>query len=154
MTTFGFRGRQIRYMTTCIRYGTKKIENFFFVSYALKMILKVFWTCFDDFCFSRSPNPLHDYMYKVWVKKSPKIYFVYNDVKMILKGFWTCFEDFWFSRLANPCVRYGQKNVKKFILFLMQYKWILMCFGRFSKTIVFRGRQIRYIYFLLINTLT
>jgi hypothetical protein len=36
----------------------------------------------------------------------------------------------------------------------MQYKWILMCFGRFSKTIVFRGRQIRYIYSLLINTLT
>jgi len=44
----------------CIRYGRKKIENFFFVSYALKMILNGFWTCFEDFWFSRSPNPLHD----------------------------------------------------------------------------------------------
>jgi hypothetical protein len=43
----------------CIRYGAKKIEKFFFVSYALKMILKGFWTCFEDFWFSRSPNPLH-----------------------------------------------------------------------------------------------
>jgi len=57
---FGFRGRQIRYMTPCIRYGAKKIENFIFVSFALKMILVGFWTCFGDFCFSRSPNPLHD----------------------------------------------------------------------------------------------
>ncbi len=53
----------------CVRYGAKKIENFFFDSIDVKMILNVFWTCFDDFCFSRSPNPLHDYMYKVWAKK-------------------------------------------------------------------------------------
>ena len=44
----------------CIRYGANKIENFFFVSYALKTILKGFRTCFEDFWFSRSPNPLHD----------------------------------------------------------------------------------------------
>jgi hypothetical protein len=50
-------------MTPCIRYGGKKIENFFFVSNDVKMILKVFWTCFDDFCSSRSPNPLHDFIW-------------------------------------------------------------------------------------------
>jgi len=112
LTTFVFRGQQIRYITPCIRYGGKKIEKFFFVSYALKMILKGFWTCFDDFWFSRSANPLHDSMCKVWTKK-----------------------------------------IENFFLFLMQYKWNLMCFGRVSTTIVFRGRQIRYIYSLLINTL-
>ena len=53
----------------CIRYGGKKIENFYFVSYALKMNLNGFWTCFGDFWFSRSANPLHDSMYKVWAKK-------------------------------------------------------------------------------------
>jgi hypothetical protein len=74
--TFGFRGRQIRNMTPCIRYGAKKIEKFFFVSYALKMILKGFWTSFGDFCFSRSANLLHDSMYKVWAKKSQKFFFV------------------------------------------------------------------------------
>ena len=38
----------------------EKIENFFYVSNGLKMILKGFWTCFGDFWFSRSPNPTHD----------------------------------------------------------------------------------------------
>ena len=61
----------------CIRYGGKKIENFFFVSYAPKMILNVFWTCFGDFCFSRSPNPLHDSMYKVWGEKNRKFFFCF-----------------------------------------------------------------------------
>jgi hypothetical protein len=55
----------------------KKSQNFFFVSYALKMILKGFWTCFDDFWFSRSANPLHDSMYKVWEVKKSKIYFCF-----------------------------------------------------------------------------
>jgi hypothetical protein len=86
----------------CIRYGGKKIENFFFVSYALKMILNVFWTCFDDFCFSRSANPLHGSMYKVWGEKNRKFFFVSYALKMILNVFWTCFDDFWFSRSANP----------------------------------------------------
>ena len=54
----------------------KKIEKFFFVSYALKMIINGFWTCFGDFWFSRSPNPLHDSMYKVWAKKSQNFFFV------------------------------------------------------------------------------
>ena len=108
----------------CIRYGAKKIENFFFVSYALKMILKGFWTCFEDFCFSRSANPLHDSMYKVWGKKIENFFFVSNDVKMILKGFWTCFGDFWFSRSANPLHDsmykvWGDKKSKIFFLFLM-----------------------------------
>jgi len=86
----------------CVRYGAKKIENFFFDSIDVKMILNVFWTCFDDFCFSRSPNPLHDYMYKVWAKKIENFFLVSYDVKMILNGFWTCSGDFWFSRSANP----------------------------------------------------
>ncbi len=43
----------------CTKYEAKKIVNFFFVSYALKTILNGFWKCFGDFCFSRSPNPLH-----------------------------------------------------------------------------------------------
>jgi len=50
-------------MTSCIRYGAKKIEKFFFVFSAIKMTFKVFWTRFDDFCFSRSANPLHDFMF-------------------------------------------------------------------------------------------
>jgi len=86
----------------CIWYGAKKIENFIFVSYDVIMILKVFWTSFDDFWFSRSPNPLHDYMYKVWAKKIENFFFVSYALKMILNGFWTRFEDFWFSRSANP----------------------------------------------------
>jgi len=52
----------------------EKNQKFYFVSYALKMILKGFWTCFDDFCFSRSANPLHDSMYKVWAKKSQNFF--------------------------------------------------------------------------------
>jgi len=109
-------------MTPCIRYGSKKIENFFFVSIDVKMILKGFWTCFEDFWFSRSPNPLHDSMYKVWGEKNRKIFFVSIDVKMILKGFWTCFEDFWFSRSPNPLHDsmykvWGEKNRKNFFCF-------------------------------------
>ena len=34
-----------------------KIENFFFVSFDLKMILMVFSMSFKDFWFSRSPSP-------------------------------------------------------------------------------------------------
>ena len=47
---------------TCpmFKVWVKKIENFIFVSYDLKMILNGFWTCFGDFWFSRSPNPFHD----------------------------------------------------------------------------------------------
>ena len=60
----------------CIRYGGKKIENFFFVSYDVKMILKGFWTCFGDFWFPRSANPLDDSMCKVWAKKSQNFFFV------------------------------------------------------------------------------
>jgi hypothetical protein len=41
----------------CIRYWAKKIENFFLVSYDVKMILNGFWTCSGDFWFSRSANP-------------------------------------------------------------------------------------------------
>jgi len=63
-------------MTPSIRYKAKKIENFFIVSYSLKMILKGFWTCFGDYCFSRSANPLHDSMYKEWAKKSQNFFFV------------------------------------------------------------------------------
>jgi len=78
-------------MTPCIRYGTKKIENFFFDSNDVKMILNVFWTCFDDFWFSRSPNPLHDSMYKVWGEKNRKIFFCFlcskNDFKRVLDVF-------------------------------------------------------------------
>jgi len=77
-------------MTPCIRYGTKKIENFFFDSNDVKMILNVFWTCFDDFWFSRSPNPLHDSMYKG--KKNRKFFFCFlgskNDFKPVLDVFW------------------------------------------------------------------
>jgi len=93
-----FRGRQIRYMTPCIRYGGKKIEKFFFVSNDVKMISNGYWTCFGDFYFSRSPNPLHDSMYKVLAKKIEKFFFVSYALKMILKVFWTCFDDFCFSR--------------------------------------------------------
>jgi hypothetical protein len=75
----------------CIRYGTKKIENFFFDSNDVKMILNVFWTCFDDFWFSRSPNPLHDSMYKVWDEKNRKFFFCFlcskNDFKRDLDVF-------------------------------------------------------------------
>jgi len=94
LTTFGFRGRQIRDMTPCIWYGTKKTQNFFFFSFDLKMIPKVFWTCFGDFCFSRSANPLHDSMYKVWARKNEKFIFVSFDLKMIPKVFWMCFDGF------------------------------------------------------------
>jgi hypothetical protein len=80
----------------------KKIENFFFVSYALKMILNVFWTCFDDFWFSRSPNPLHVPCIRYGAKKIENFIFVSYALKTILKGFWTCFGDFWFSRSPNP----------------------------------------------------
>jgi hypothetical protein len=86
----------------CIRYWAKKIENFFFVSYALKMIFKGFWTCFGDFWFSRSPNPLHDSMYKVWAKKIENFFFVSNALKMIPMMFRTRFDDFWFSRSTIP----------------------------------------------------
>ena len=67
----------------CIRYGGKKIENFYFVSFILKMILKGFWSCFGDFCFSRSPNPLHHSMCKVWAEKIENFIFVSFDLKMI-----------------------------------------------------------------------
>jgi hypothetical protein len=62
---------------TCPMYKVwaKKIEKFFFVSYALKMILKGFWMCFEDFCFSRSPNPLHVPCIRYGRKKS-KIFFL------------------------------------------------------------------------------
>ncbi len=58
------------------------------------MILKGFWTCFEDFWFSRLANPLHDSMYKVWGEKSQKFIFVSYDVKMILNVLWSCFDDF------------------------------------------------------------
>jgi hypothetical protein len=85
------------------------------------MGFKVFWTCFDDFCFSRSPNPLHDSMYKVWGKKIENFFFVSYALKMILKGFWTCFDDFCFSRSANPLHNsmykvWGKKNRKFFFV--------------------------------------
>ena len=73
MEAYGLVVRVWKSMTDggpCIRYGAKKIENFFFVSYALKMILKGFWTCFEDFWFSRSPNPLHDPCIRYGGKKS------------------------------------------------------------------------------------
>jgi len=47
------------------------------------MGFKVFWTCFDDYCVSRSANPLHDSMYNVWVKKIENFYLFYY-LKMIL----------------------------------------------------------------------
>jgi hypothetical protein len=107
----------------CIRYGAKKIEKFFFVSYALKMILNGFWTCFGDFWFSRSPNPLHDPCIRYGAKKIEKFFFVSYALKMILNGFWTCFGDFCFSRSPNPlhvpCIRYGRKKSKIFFLILM-----------------------------------
>ncbi len=74
-------------MTPFLRYGAKKIENFFFVSYDVKIILKGFWTCFGDFCFSRSANPLHDSMYKVWAKKIENLFFVSYAIKMSFKVF-------------------------------------------------------------------
>jgi hypothetical protein len=54
----------------------KNIQKIIFVSNAQEMIPKVFRTRFDDFCFSRSPNPLHDSMYKVWAKKIENLFFV------------------------------------------------------------------------------
>jgi hypothetical protein len=66
------------------------------------MGFKVFWTGSGIFCFSRSANPLHDSMYKVWGKKIENLVFVSNALKMILKGFWTCFDDFWISKWPNP----------------------------------------------------
>jgi len=60
----------------CIWYRGKKIENIFFVSYALKMILNGFWTCFDDFCVSRSANPLHHSCIRYGGKIS-KIFFLF-----------------------------------------------------------------------------
>jgi len=48
----------------------EKNRKFFFVSYALKMILKGFWTCFEDFWFSRSPNPLHDPCIRYGLKRT------------------------------------------------------------------------------------
>jgi len=101
------------YRGPCIRYGAKKIEKFFFVSNALKMILKGFWTCFEDFWFSRSPNPLHDPCIRYGGKKIENFFFVSNDVKMILKVFWTCFDDFCSSRSPNPLhdfIWFGQKE--------------------------------------------
>jgi hypothetical protein len=87
------------------------------------MGFKVFWTCFDDFCFSRSPNPLHYSMYKVWGEKNRKIFFCFlcskNDFKRVL----TCFDDFWFSRSPNPLHDYmykvWAKKIENFFLFLM-----------------------------------
>jgi hypothetical protein len=106
----------------CIRYGAKKIENFFFDSYALKMILKGFWTCFGDFCFSRSPNPTHNLCIRYGATKIENVFLIYYAPIMILKGFCTCFGDFCISRSPNPthdpCIRYRGKN-RKFFLFLM-----------------------------------
>ena len=77
----------------------EKIENFFFVSYATIMILKGFRICFDDFYFSRSPNPLHDQCIRYWGKKIENFIFVSNGFKMILKGFRICFDDICFRGL-------------------------------------------------------
>jgi len=91
----------------CIRYGVKKIKNFFFVSYGLKRILNMFWTCSDDFYFSRSANPLHDSMYKVWGKKNRKFFFCFLCNINGFYGVWTWFDYFCFSRLLNSLHSYG-----------------------------------------------
>jgi len=91
----------------------KKIEKFFFVSYALKIIFKRFWTCFGDFWFSRSPNSLHDPCIRYGAKKIENFFFVSYALKMILIGFWTCFDDFCFSRSPYPLhdfIKFGQKE--------------------------------------------
>jgi hypothetical protein len=64
-------------MAQGVRYGGKKIENFFLVSNGLKVILKGFRMCFEDFCFSRSPNPLHEPCIRYGAKKS-KIFFLFH----------------------------------------------------------------------------
>jgi len=107
----------------CIWYGGEKIENFFFVSYALKMILNGFWTCFDDFCVSRSANPLHDSCIRYGGKKIENFFFVSYAIKMSFKVFWSCFDDFCFSRSANLLHDsmykvWGEKNRKFFFCFL------------------------------------
>jgi len=51
------------------------------------MGFKVFWTRFDDFCFSRSPNPLHDSMYKVWVKNAKNFFLFHMQYKWVLRCF-------------------------------------------------------------------
>jgi len=126
LTTFVFRGRQIRYMTPCIRYGATKIENFFFVTNEVKTILNGFWTCFGDFWFSRSANPLHDSMCKVWAKRIENLFFVSYALKMILNVLCSCFDDFCFSRSANPLhdsmYKVWAKIFKKLFLFQMLKK--------------------------------
>ena len=87
------------------------------------MILKGFWTCFEEFWFSRSPNPLHDPCIRYGAKKIEKFFFVSYALKMILNGFWTCFDDFWFSRSANPlhdsmCKVWDEKKSKIYFCFL------------------------------------
>ena len=81
---------------------------------------------FDDYYVSRSANPLHDSMYKVWGKKIENFFFVSYALKTILKGFWTCFGDFWFSRSANPLhdsmYKVWAKIFKKLFLFQMLKK--------------------------------
>ena len=68
----------------------KKIENFFYVSNGFKMILKGFRTCFEDFLFSRSANPLHDPCIRYGGKKS-KFFFCFlcsnNDFNRVLDVF-------------------------------------------------------------------
>jgi hypothetical protein len=116
--------------------GEKKSKIFFCFSYALKMILNGFWTCFGIFWFSRLANPLHESMCKVWAKKSQKIYFVSYALKMILNGFWTCFGDYCFSRSPNPLHDsmykvWGEKSQNFFLFFLCfknDFKWVLDVF--------------------------
>ena len=68
----------------------EKIENFILVSNDLEMILKGFRKCFEDFCFSRSPNPLHEPCIRYGAKKS-KIFFCFicfiNDFNGVLDMF-------------------------------------------------------------------
>jgi len=93
MEAYGLVVRVWKSMTDggpCTRYGAKKIENFFFVSYALKMILKGFWTCFRDFWLLRSPNPLRVPCIR-YVRKKSKIFFCFlcfkNDFKCVFDVF-------------------------------------------------------------------
>ncbi len=51
LTTFGFRGRQIRYMTPCIRYGGKISKIFFLFLKQYKWVLRSFAHVLKTFVF-------------------------------------------------------------------------------------------------------
>jgi len=64
------------------------------------MILMVFWTCFDDFCFSRSPNPIHDQCIRYGRNKS-KFYFSFVCLRKWIKGVLSMFWRFLFFEVCK-----------------------------------------------------